>query len=452
MAISARLKESRAWVPRTTVLVIAGLITLHDAQQKIDQESKRFNVVACGRRWGKTRYGVYRACLRLAITSSLVGWFAPTYKYLNEAWDELYEKLTDSDAIASSNKTERIIRLKNGSSIEFWTMDDPDCGRSRKYHLVIIDEAAKQEGLKGIWEKAIAPTLADFVGEAWFLSTPRGSKGFFFEGFRNGQSGLDGEWASWQMPTTTNPYIKQSEIDGAERRSTPLVFKQEWLAEFVQPAGAVFDCWSFVENVVKTRDIPDEWKLYAGWDFGSANTACALVAHDTVNDLFYVAHSYHASGDDPQKHIQRIETALGGRKVDLSFGGANSEQSLRDSYSFKGHPILRPLVHGAGSVEVGINAIYRLIRERRLKVFDTEVGLIDQLLSYSYKVDNDDRVTDLVEDKAMYHRLDALRYVLVSIADGGNSISVSSRVKHEPDEEMDEDWGMPKSWLTKKTS
>lgn len=412
-------------------LVILGLITLHEAQEKVRLEAKRFNVVACGRRWGKTRLGVWLACQILREANKYVGWFAPNYKYLMEAWDEIYRYLNDSGVVESSNKTERVIKLSNGSSIEFWSMEDEDAGRSRRYHRVIVDEVSKQVGMMGRWDKAISPTLADFEGDAWFLSTPKGSTGFFFNAFQWGQQSKDDEWMSWQMPSSSNPHLPPTEIVKAERRSTPLVFRQEWLAEFVQPAGAVFDCfdarveseYTGATNVIDRATLGprDQYELHLGLDFGSANTACAAIWEDKANPGNFVAiGSYHASGDDETLHVERIRGGVG-QEVS-AWGGAPSENGWRKRFAMAGMPIYRPPVIGTNSHEVQIAALYRLIREKRLKICADLTPLISEILAYSYKVDGDDRTTHLIEDQSIYHRLDALRYVMVSIA-GANEIN-----------------------------
>jgi hypothetical protein len=38
----------------------------------------------------------------------------------------------------------------------------------------VVDEAAKVTKLEQAWEQAIAPTLIDFGGDAYFLSSPKG--------------------------------------------------------------------------------------------------------------------------------------------------------------------------------------------------------------------------------------------------------------------------------------
>ena len=58
-----------------------------DQQQVID-EAKRFNgfnVLACGRRWGKTLLGIDRL-INQALEGKPVAWFAPNYKLGWPTW------------------------------------------------------------------------------------------------------------------------------------------------------------------------------------------------------------------------------------------------------------------------------------------------------------------------------------------------------------------------------
>jgi hypothetical protein len=66
------------------------------------------------------------------------------------------------------------IEYITGGLLEFWSLDNPDAGRGRKYARVIIDEAAMIKFLMDAWRASIRPTLTDLKGDAWFLSTPQG--------------------------------------------------------------------------------------------------------------------------------------------------------------------------------------------------------------------------------------------------------------------------------------
>lgn len=208
---------------------------LHAAQRQVKHEAKRFNVLACGRRWGKTTLGV-DLLTHPALGSHPVGWFAPTYKLLLEVWREFVRILRP--AIRRQNATERRIELWTGGVLEFWTLEDGDAGRSRKYKRVFVDEAGLPASLSDTWAAAILPTLADLEGDAWLAGTPKG-RGFFWRCYQRALSGTRG-WACWQQPTHRNPHILPSEIDELRRAMPERQYRQEILAEFLEDGGGVF--------------------------------------------------------------------------------------------------------------------------------------------------------------------------------------------------------------------
>lgn len=207
----------------------------HLAQQQIIREAKRFNVLACGRRFGKTLLGIELAS-SVANEGYPVAWFAPTYKLLEAAWRDACEML--HPVITGKSVQQHRLEIGRGS-IEMWSLDSPDSARGRKYKRVIIDEAAMIPSFEAAWSGAIRPTLADERGDAYWLSTPKGMN-FFKHGFDKGQDPLQLKWASWQFPSSANPHLDPEEIEEARQTEPELWFKQEWLAEFLQSEGAVF--------------------------------------------------------------------------------------------------------------------------------------------------------------------------------------------------------------------
>jgi terminase large subunit-like protein len=189
-----------------------------------------------GRRWGKTEYGLHRLT-RPALDGQPVAWFAPSYKYLAQVWRDFHRAL--KPVIARSNATEKRIELVTGGSIDFWSLQDGDAGRSRKYQRVVVDEAATVKGLEEAWNAAIRPTLTDLKGDADILSTPKG-RDFFWKAWTWGQDPHEPEWASWQLPTISNPFIDPSEVEAARRKMPERLYQQEYLAIFLDSAGGVF--------------------------------------------------------------------------------------------------------------------------------------------------------------------------------------------------------------------
>ena len=256
------------------------LPALHPGQQRMIDEAKRFNVAVMGRRFGKSTLGVNRAIVT-ALDGWPAAWFAPTYKQLSEIWRELVTLLRP--VTSSVNQQEKQVRLITGGLIDCWSLDQPDAGRGRKYKRVIIDEAGIIRLLEEAWQESIRPTLADLIGDAWFLGTPKGHN-YFHRLYARGQSG-EKDWMSWRMPTTANPYIAPEEVEAARADMPPAAFDQEFLgipaADGGNPFGmdAIADCigpLSRFPPVVFGVDLAksEDWTVVCGLD--EAGAVCEL--------------------------------------------------------------------------------------------------------------------------------------------------------------------------------
>jgi len=208
----------------------------HAAQRQVVTEARRFNVMACGRRFGKTTLGLDVLISEKggALDGYPVAWFAPNSKLFDEVWHEAKRLLRPIATRVDSQQN--AITLVTGGRVDFWTLHNTDApGIGRKYARVVIDEAAIASKLHRQWPMAIRPTLTDYSGDAWFLSTPRGAN-YFKTLFERTDEG----WKSWQMPTVTNPHINPAEVEAAKAELPRLVYEQEYEAKFVTEFGAVF--------------------------------------------------------------------------------------------------------------------------------------------------------------------------------------------------------------------
>lgn len=167
-----------------------------------------------------------------------VGWFCPEYKYLSPSYDYLVSRLYP--VMKRQNKGEKLLKLISGGEIEFWTLDNEDAGRSRSYDWVIIDEASLVKNLRSIWELAISPTLLDRRGKAMMGGTPKGidAENYFYVACTD-KTLLDG-WKEFHAPTRSNPTLDPIGVANLVNENPPLVYQQEFLAEFVDWSGEAF--------------------------------------------------------------------------------------------------------------------------------------------------------------------------------------------------------------------
>ncbi len=232
---------------------------LHPRQAEIAQHQARFRVVCCGRRFGKTRLSVVLGLAEL-LQGGAVMWIAPSFPKADIGW-RLFEELCVQLPMVKVEQGGRRIEA-GGGWLSVMSADSEGGLRGEGASLVIVDECAHVRDFMKIWEHELRPALTDRKGRAVFPSTPAGFN-HFFELFRLGEQG--GEWKSWQLPSSDNPFLDSKEIEAARLQLPALVFRQEFLAEFVQLKGNMFMRTYFdtVENTPMLTTQARHWDLAA---------------------------------------------------------------------------------------------------------------------------------------------------------------------------------------------
>ena len=255
----------------------------HPGQTVLHSSKARFRVAACGRRWGKTLASTAEIVKSAwEVPGSLSFWVAPVYRQSMIAFD-LVRKGLPRGVISKIDKGEKRVFLANGSVIEFRSAEIHKNLRGFGIDFLVVDEAAFLP--RELWEEVLRPTLSDREGRALFVGTPKG-KNWFFNAFARGRDKGEKNWASFTFPTGNNPYIKEDEIAEARSSLPDRVFRQEYLADFVEDAGCVF--FGITECIGgELKDpIPKE-TYYAGLDLARYRDYTVLTILDSSGSLVY---------------------------------------------------------------------------------------------------------------------------------------------------------------------
>ena len=191
------------------------------------------------------------------------GWFAPSYRMMTENFKSVRNRL--APIVTRATESLHRLELVNGATLEFWSLDNYDASRGRKYGYVTINEASMSPNLKDAWDFVIRPTLADVRGGADIGGTPKGLN-FFYELERD--NGKNSDWSAFHYTTYDNPYIPRDEIEAMKSSLPERVFRQEILAEYVEDGA-------FFQNVdecciIQQPDKPDSHpghRFVAGLDW-----------------------------------------------------------------------------------------------------------------------------------------------------------------------------------------
>ena len=175
--------------------------------------------LVAGRRWGKSTILVTLA-VDAALSGRRVGVFAPTRTLMSPLLMEIVRALRLRRG-ASINRVLGEIRLPNGGHVDFWSVDHSQrAGRGRKYHLILIDESAHDEGyLTDTFPAAIAPTSIDYGGSIVEASTPNGlsPENHFWQAAHLAEL----KFVVHHAPTTANPHLPLARSRRCGRRCAP---------------------------------------------------------------------------------------------------------------------------------------------------------------------------------------------------------------------------------------
>ncbi len=189
-------------------------------------------------------------------------WIAPAYPTGLIGW-RLMKSLTRQIPGTLPRETELMISFPGGGWLQVKSADKPPSLRGEGLDLIVVDEAAHIPRFDEVWEQSLRPALSDREGDALFISTPKGFN-HFWELYKRAET--DPTWAAFQYPTSTNPYIATAEIEEAKRQLPLLVFRQEYGAEFVQLAGALFQREWF--NIIEKA--PEGIRYVRFWDLATS--------------------------------------------------------------------------------------------------------------------------------------------------------------------------------------
>jgi hypothetical protein len=233
-------------------------IFLHEKQAILDGDDHRFQVVAAGRRFGKSFFAAYKLYeaasqktkvrsdgTEIDLTNEVVYYVSPTFKQGREnLWNVMMDMGNQAGCIEGVRANEGEIRLTNGRIIRFKGADDPDSLRGVGLHYVVMDEYAFMKPF--VWEYIIRPALGRAEGGALFIGTPDG-KNHFYEMWLSAKRGLDpssgkesSSWKAFQFKTEDNPHLTGIEIEEMQGALSADAIKQELEASFEATGGKVF--------------------------------------------------------------------------------------------------------------------------------------------------------------------------------------------------------------------
>jgi len=348
----------------------------HPGQLEVHNSDARFKVLSAGRRWGKTRLGV-NECLDAASKGGRAWWVSTSYKTSEVGWRPL-RQIARKIPNAEVRLVDRMVTLPGGGFVAVRSADNPDSLRGEGLDFVVMDECAFMQ--KEAWTEAIRPALSDRQGKALFISTPKG-RNHFWELYQKGINSEEG-WQSWTFPTISNPFIQASEIEAAKRDLPEMIFRQEYLAEFLDDGSSVFR--NINECIKKGGESAN---YYAGVDLGRVDDWTVLTIVDQDNNEVFCERWRHMEWSSIVSNIVKVLNVYKPLTLIESNGAQDAIfEQIRNGISFS-KSRLEPFVTTSQTKQAIVESLIVGFEQLTLGIIGLDWQLNElQVFTYEYNV------------------------------------------------------------------
>jgi hypothetical protein len=398
---------------------------------------ERWAVIVAHRRCGKTV-----ACINDLIVKALLenkphaqyAYIAPFYSQAKSvAWRYL-ERFSEP-VLAKANQSELWVELINGARIRLFGADNPDALRGNFLDGVVMDEMADMK--PSVWGEIIRPLLADRLGWATFIGTPKGHNAFY--DIYN-EATKKNNWYTKVLRADQTNLLAQSELDDAQATMSSNQYEQEFLCSF---EAAILGAYYGQEmrritdlQRITSVDYDPMFPCHTAWDLGF-NDSTSIWWFQVVYGEIRVLDHHSSNGQAIPYYtglIAQKEDEFGykygyhylphdARAKTLASGGKSIIEQISTKIDIKHLKIVPNL-----SLQDGIQAT-RLALTRAWFDNRCEEG-IECLRQYQREWDDDKKVfRDRPKHDWTSHSADAFRYLSIVWKDEDSPILKDSRIK-----------------------
>jgi hypothetical protein len=268
-------------------------------QLEVHKNRKRFSVLVCHRRFGKSVLSINELIKTAADKPrSLCAFIAPTYRQGKSiAWE--YLKFYTQPLLkigGTRNESELRIDLFNGSRIQIFGADNPDSIRGLGFDAVVLDEYAIMA--PRVWTEIVRPAVADKLGWVLFIGTPMGHNQFW-EVYDYALRGHD-DWYGKLYRASDTKVIPVEELEQARSIMTPEQYEQEFECSFTAAVSGSYygRLITKAEKDGRIGNVPidDNVGVETWWDLGIGDSTAIWFAQRVGQEIHLVDY-YETSGE-----------------------------------------------------------------------------------------------------------------------------------------------------------
>jgi len=391
-------------------------LNFHPGQSKTWQSQRRFIAMQAGTQGGKTCFGpdwLYREIKTcgegdyLAVTSTFPLLELKMLPEFLSVFDELLHLGTYSDY-------KKVFTFHKGKTrVIFGSATNPESLESATAKAAWLDEPGQKQFRRDTWE-AVQRRLSIYQGRVLFTTSLYCLGWFKTEVYELWEAG-DPDYDVIIFDSTMNPAFPKAEYERVRLRLPSWKFNMLYRGRYDKPEGLIYSSFN-PQHCVKARfEIPKNWLIYVGHDFGAANPAAIFFAEDPGTGLLWAFHEYRPGpGKSPAENVAEFKRITEGYNVVKRVGGSHQEEEIRQLYDSHGWAISEPPEMNR-RVETQIAKVFAWHKFNRIMVFKDLLGYLDEKQSFSRKLDDRYQPTDEIEDESRYHLMAAERYIIADL-------------------------------------
>lgn len=389
-------------------------------QREIHASLKRWNLLVCHRRFGKTVFAINELIKQSVKNQQKMpryAYVAPYYKQAKQiAWDYLKDFTRPIPGI-KVNESELRVDFPWGARIQLFGADSPDSMRGLYLDAVVLDEYADMS--PRIFSEVLRPALSDREGSAIFIGSAKGGTPFYdlWERVKD-----EPDWFVKVYKASDTGVIPDAELEDARKIMDEDEFAQEYECSWTASIKGAYYGKQLSEAQTEDRigKVPYDPRLpvHTAWDLGVGDST-AIWFYQVLGQEIRIIDFHEDSGEglpyyakilDQKDYKYGEHWAPHDIQVrELGSGKSRIETAKMLGIQFRIVPNL--------SIDDGINAVRNTIPRCWFDAKKCELGL--QALR-NYRKEYDDRRQEY-KPRPLHdwssHAADAFRYLAVSLRD-----------------------------------
>ena len=261
-------------------------------------EKNKFVFAAMSRQIGKSVLCKVLCTKWLLEPNKEIGYITPSLKLAKKFFNDLTGIIPES-LLVKSNASDLILQSITGSTLYFYSAEQGNRIRGVTFDYLVLDEAAfykEDTGANHIWYSILQPTIKVKGKKIVMVSTPNGQSGFWYDLI---QKALKGQKGYAYIKRTIYDDSMCTDIEEIKNSTPDLMFRQEFLCEFIAGANSFFTGYHNCYDDTMTFN----WNqpLWAGIDWSSTGKDETIVTF--INGLNQII-QYNIEGDLDSKYSQ----------------------------------------------------------------------------------------------------------------------------------------------------